>query len=82
MSGSPSSADLTDPKFDFRSSPESGFKSELRHFRFVLARDSCTQQTAAHELVILSLLAMTSTVIDDPGFRMNPSISRKGVCGT
>jgi len=42
MSGSPSSADLTDPKFDFRSSPESGFKSELRHFRFVLARDSCT----------------------------------------
>ena len=29
MSGSPSSTDLTDPKFDFRSSPESGPKSDI-----------------------------------------------------
>jgi len=42
-----SSTDLTTPKFDFRSFPESGLKSALRHFRFVPATDSCTAATAS-----------------------------------
>jgi hypothetical protein len=37
----------------------------------------------AHELLIPIASGMTFTVIDDPGYRMSPSFSRKkGICGT
>src|SRR5258705_1239182 len=61
----------------FRVTPESGLARCSRHVSKVPAPDSCTAANGGACSSYSIAFGMTFTVIDDPGYRMSPSFSRK-----